>query len=168
MGRGLADAFTRLVLNYALKTTQSALMPTDPHFQKVKEHVTELEYYISYEDPEEGVLVIEDEENGIRNLVMDCEDPIVIFEMFLVEIQQPTSNEALIRLLQKNREIIHGALALDDSGKRLLFRDTLQLENLDANEVEGTLNSLALMMTESYDQLLQLAGESASGTQQPS
>ena len=41
-------------------------------------------------------------------------------------------------LLKKNRELVHGAFALDDSGKKVIFRDTLQLENLDMNELQGS------------------------------
>ena len=33
-------------------------------------------------------------------------------------------------------------------GKKVIFRDTLQLENLDINEIEGSLNSLALLLSE--------------------
>jgi hypothetical protein len=60
-------------------------------------------------------------------------------------------------LLQKNREIVHGAFVLDDTGKRLLFRDTLQLENLDLNEVEASINSLKLLMAEYAGEMLQFA-----------
>jgi len=38
--------------------------------------------------------------------------------------------------LQINRELIHGALTLDESGSKVIFRDTLQLENLDLNEIK--------------------------------
>ena len=128
----------------------------DPYFPKVKEHITDLDYYIQSEDPEEGILIISDEENGIQNLVIDCEDPIVIFEQYLFELKNPNVDN-LTKVLQKNREIIHGALVLDESGRKVIFRDTLQVENLDRNEVEGTLNSLAMLMSEFSGELLALA-----------
>lgn len=136
----------------------------DPHFSKVKEFVTDLDYYIHSEDPDEGLLIISDEDNGIQNLVLDCEDPILIIEQFLFELKEP-SVKNLTHLLQKNREIIHGALVLDDSGRKVIFRDTLQLENLDLNEVEGTLNALALLMTEFFDELLAMARGEPSASQ---
>jgi hypothetical protein len=58
--------------------------------------------------------------------------------------------------LKKNREIVHGAFVLDETGKRVLFRDTLQLENLDLNELEGTLNSLKLLIAEYSSELLDM------------
>jgi hypothetical protein len=65
--------------------------------------------------------------------------------------------QVLRSLLKKNREIVHGAFALDDEGKRLIFRDTLELENLDLNEIEASINSLKLLMAEYADEMLQFA-----------
>lgn len=55
----------------------------------------------------------------------------------------------------KNQDIIHGAFTLDESGKKVLFRDTLQLENLDINEIEGSLNSLALLLSEYSNKIIE-------------
>lgn len=60
-------------------------------------------------------------------------------------------------LLKKNREIIHGAFVLDETGTKVLFRDTLQLENLDLNELEGTLNSLELLLSEYASQIIEFS-----------
>ena len=46
------------------------------------------------------------------------------------------SSDFCKRLLQINRTLVHGAFVLDEEGTTLLFRDTLQLENLDRNELE--------------------------------
>jgi hypothetical protein len=126
------------------------------YFEKVKGYLLELECEIVMEDPEEQLVVVQKEDEGILNLVVDCEDPILIIEQFLFDIK----NDELATfksLLQKNREIIHGAFVIDESGKKVLFRDTLQLENLDLNELEGSLNSLSLLISEYYEELLAFA-----------
>jgi ABC-type arginine transport system permease subunit len=46
---------------------------------------------------------------------------------------------------------------LDESGKRLSFRDTLQLENLDINELEASINSLKMLFAEYFTELLSYA-----------
>jgi hypothetical protein len=46
---------------------------------------------------------------------------------------------------------------LDESGKNLMFRDTLQVENLDLNELEGSLNSLSLLLSEYSDELINMS-----------
>ena len=124
----------------------------DNHFNKVKEYLLDLSYLITHEDAEEGIFVISKEEEGIRNLVIGVADPIVIFEQFIFDVRH--EDGIFKKLLMKNRDIIHGAFVLDESGSKVIFRDTLQLENLDANEVEGTLNSLSLLMSEYSDELI--------------
>ena len=123
-------------------------------FLKVKNYLLELEYTIINEDEKEGIIVIEREDEGINNLLLICADPILIMEQFIFEIK---NNDANIykSLLMKNQDIIHGAFTLDESGKKVLFRDTLQLENLDINEIEGSLNSLALLLSEYTDKIIE-------------
>ena len=122
-------------------------------FEKVREYLLELEYNIVMEDAQEQMFVIEKEEEGIVNVVVNCEDPILIVEQVLFEVKKD-NQEMYKNLLKKNRDIIHGAFALDEDGKKLLFRDTLQIENLDLNELEGTLNSLSLLLSEYADEII--------------
>jgi hypothetical protein len=49
---------------------------------------------------------------------------------------------------------VHGACALTEDGKRVLVRDTLRLENLDLNEVQGTIEALSLAMAEHAAELI--------------
>ncbi|MDW7692776.1 YbjN domain-containing protein [Flammeovirgaceae bacterium SG7u.111] len=123
------------------------------NFEKIKGYLLELEYEIVSEDPEEEVVVVDNEDAGIKNLVIDCEEPILIIEQLLFEIKTE-SLELYKTLLKKNREIVHGAFTLDETGKKLLFRDTLQVENLDLNELEGSLNSLSLLLSEYFNELI--------------
>ncbi len=123
------------------------------YFEKVKSYLVDLEYTITHENAEESVLVVESDDTGIRNLVIACADPILILEQYLFEMKN-ASADIFRNLLIKNRDIVHGAFALDEGGKRVIFRDTLQLENLDLNELEGTLNSLSLLLSEYSDELI--------------
>lgn len=126
------------------------------HFNKVKTYLLELDYSIFYMNEDEGVLVVENESEGISNLVIACADPLLIMEQFLFELKHDSS-EILRNLLQKNRDIVHGAFALDDGGKKVIFRDTLQLENLDLNELESSINSLSLLLSEYSDELIKFS-----------
>ncbi len=125
------------------------------YYSLVKNYLTELEYDIIGEISDENVLIIDNPDQGIHNLTIVIDDPIIIMEQFLVEISNP-SFELLAILLQKNRDIVHGAFALAD-GNKLIFRDTLQVENLDLNELEASLNALTLLMTECAELLKEIA-----------
>lgn len=126
------------------------------YFDKVKSFVLDLDLSIVYQNEEEEILVIEDETSGISNLVLACADPILIMEQFLFELKSD-DKEILKNLLVKNRDIVHGAFALDETGNRVIFRDTLQIENLDANELEGSINSLGMLLGEYSDELIKFS-----------
>jgi hypothetical protein len=126
------------------------------HFEKVKSFLRELEYEIIYEDEAEELVLVNKEEKGIKNLMIDCESPILVIEQVIFEIKTE-SLDIYKKLLQKNGEIVHGAFMLDSSGTKVLFRDTLQLENLDLNELEGSINSLSLLLSEYYEELIEFS-----------
>ena len=117
------------------------------NFSKIKDYVSELGYSISHSNDSDQVLVIQDENLGIKNLVIGCADPILILEQFIFDVKSG-SKEMFQELLQKNRDMVHGAFVLNETGDKVIFRDTLQIENLDRNELEGSINSLTLLLSE--------------------
>lgn len=125
----------------------------DNHYLKTKNFLQELNVNILKEDAENGIFVIEKENFGIKNLIIGVATPIIIIEQFIFKVNQP--NEEIFKsLLKKNRDIVHGAFVLDECGERVIFRDTLQLENLDLNELEASLNSLSLLLSEFSEQII--------------
>jgi len=116
------------------------------NFEKVKNYLLDLEYSINKEDAENGIFVISKEVEGIKNLILVCADPILVLEAPMFDLKSKDA-DILESLLKKNREIVHGAFAIDDNN-RVIFRDTLELENLDLNEIEGSLNSLTMLLSE--------------------
>jgi len=128
------------------------------HFEKVKNYLLEMGFVLEQEDSGEELVVVSDEERGIHHLVIDCEDPILIVEQLVIPLTN-ASADVYKRLLQLNRHLVHGAFVLDDDGKNLLFRDTLRLENLDLNELEGSIDALSLALAENGSELLSFAGK---------
>lgn len=125
-------------------------------FSKVKKYLLELNYNIVFENENDGILIINNEENGISNLVLGCADPLLIMEQFLFELKND-SIEVFKSLLIKNRDIVHGAFVLNENGKKVIFRDTLQIENLDLNELEGSLNALILLLSEYTNEIIRFS-----------
>ena len=125
-------------------------------FEKVKDFILDMGFAISHEEPKEELVVIDDDERGIKNLVIDCEGSIVILEQVIIPMPKESS-EFCKRILQINRTLVHGAFVLDEEGTTLLFRDTLQLENLDRNELEGSIDALSLGLAEYASELVSIA-----------
>ena len=125
-------------------------------FEKVKDFILDMGFAISHEDPKEELVVIDDDDRGIKNFVIDCEAPILILEQVIIPMPEGSSDFCK-RLLQINRTLVHGAFVLDEEGTTLLFRDTLQLENLDRNELEGSIDAVSLALAEYADELVTFA-----------
>jgi len=124
------------------------------YFQRVKDYLNDLGLRVTTEDQEEELVIVEDEDRGIKNLIIDCEDPILVLEQVIMPVPPKPDITFYKRLLQMNRTLIHGAFALDEEEKSIIFRDTLQLENLDINELEGSINALSLALAENAQELL--------------
>ncbi|GBC61232.1 molecular chaperone Tir [Desulfonema ishimotonii] len=123
------------------------------NFELVKAYLDDMDMAITEEDVENELVVVDNEDEGIKSMIIDCEEPIVIIEQLIMKVR-PDDADFFKRLLQMNRELVHGAFVLDETGEMLLFRDTLQLENLDYNELEGSVKSLSLAMSEYGAELL--------------
>ena len=122
----------------------------------VKSYLLDLNLKIIDEDGPEELVVIDDEENGIKNLIIDCEPPIVILEQLIMEVPKK-ADDFFKRLLQINRTLVHGAFVLDEECKFIFFRDTLQLENLDLNELEAVLADMDLALARHVPELRELS-----------
>jgi hypothetical protein len=120
------------------------------HFEKVKTFLQNLDLPVIRENPAEELVVVSDPDSGITNLVIDCEYPILILEqvLFAYDGDDP---ELFRELLARNRSLIHGAFCLDPENRTVIFRDTLQMENLDLNELEGSINALRLALVENLE-----------------
>ena len=125
-------------------------------FEKVKDFILDMGFVLSHEDSQEELIVIDDEERAIKNLVIDCEAPTLILEQVITPMPEGSSDFCK-RLLQMNRTLVHGAFVLNEEGTTLLFRDTLQLENLDRNELEGSIDALCLALAEYGSELVSFA-----------
>lgn len=123
-------------------------------FSKVKNYVTQLDYEVLYENENDGIIVIDKQEYGIRNMVLGVANPILIVEQYLFNCN---SNSVYRELLIKNRDIVHGAFVLDETGEKVIFRNTLQVESLDKRELETTINSLSLLLSEYSNEIMKFS-----------
>lgn len=125
-------------------------------FQAVKNMLLDMDLKIVKEDEQNEIVVVEDEEYGIKNLVIDCEDTLLVMEQVIMPVPK-NPGDLFERLLKMNRTLVHGAFALDEEGKTVIFRDTLQLENLDPNELYASIEALSLALAEHGPELLKYA-----------
>ena len=126
-------------------------------FQTICNWVGDIGLVISRKNTDEHLLVVEDEERGISNMVIDCEDPIVEIQQSIMAVPGEADTAHLFeRLLQMNGTLVHGAFMLSDDGTQIRFRDTLRLGTLDLEELRGTINALHFALEEYGDELIDL------------
>ena len=126
-------------------------------FNLVGQYLTEMNLSIVGTDEKDEIFIVDDEDNGIKNMVIDCEEPILILEQIIMDVPSSESKEFYMELLKMNRNLVHGAFVLDEEGSKVIYRDTLQIDNLDLNELEGSINSLSLALSEFGTKLISYA-----------
>lgn len=127
------------------------------HFEQVKEFVLDLGLQIDEEIASEEILIVNDHQRGVQNLVIDCEDDVLVLEQLILKLDREATVQVYRRILQINRELVYGAFVLDEEGNSLIYRNALALENLDLNELDSTINALSLGLAENGAELLAFA-----------
>ncbi|HLW63499.1 MAG TPA: hypothetical protein VKY33_08890 [Flavobacterium sp.] len=126
------------------------------YFLNIEKFIVDIGYHIKYKNRNEGIFVIENEADGVHNLIIGVATPILIFEQYLFTLKSDNMH-VFKSLLMKNRDIIHGAFALTEDASKVIFRYTLQTNNLDFNEFEAAVNSLSLLLSEYSEQLIKFS-----------
>lgn len=136
-----------------LRQDKITLMNT---IETIEDFVLRLDCKILYKDEQSGILKIDNQADGIHNLILGVAPPILIMEQFLFSFREDNI-DMFKKMLQKNRDTIHGAFVITEEGNRVLFRYTMQLQNLDFNEFESALNSLGLLLSEFSQQIIEFS-----------
>ncbi len=125
-------------------------------FCEIEKLLDSIDLTIVSKSEKDGVFVVSNEEDGIHKLIIGVASPVIIFEQYLFTLRGDNL-DTFKALLMKNRDIVHGAFALTEDGKKVIFRYTLQLHNLDRSEFEAAINSLSLLLSEYYEQLIKFS-----------
>ncbi len=109
-------------------------------------------YLIQIEHPhetiKENMWIVRD----AANIVITYAPPLVVFRTKLMEVPQQ-DREAFFRLLLELNatQMTHGAYGLENNN--IVLIDTLEVENLDFNEFQATLDSFLLEIAQDYQKL---------------
>ncbi|HEX2187416.1 MAG TPA: CesT family type III secretion system chaperone [Longimicrobiaceae bacterium] len=102
---------------------------------------------LSYDEVEEGLFVVQMDEDGGARLVVNHSPPVLVFRLKVLDVpkDQAKCSELYRRLLELNgTDLVHAAYALE--GSDVILSETLELENLDFNEFQATVDSFQLAL----------------------
>jgi hypothetical protein len=109
---------------------------------------------LDYEAYDGGTWLIHDAGDQIDNIAVHFSPPVIVFRVKLMESPADAERQARLyeRLLQLNAgEMVAGAFALE--GDAVIVTETLQTENLDANEFQAAIDGLTLAISQHYPEL---------------
>ena len=105
-----------------------------------------------YEDVGDQTWVINDDEKGLKNVLVILADPVVIIRVKVMGIPGKEREQFFEQLLRLNQsDMIHGAYALE--GDDVVLLNTLVRETLDIEEFQATLDAIGLALAQHYQML---------------
>lgn len=117
--------------------------------EKIESYLINLS--LTYERKGDNLWVIRDEEKGLENVVIFVEDSLLTIRVKVMEIPSEGSSELFEELLRLNADMIHGAYAIEESG--VIIIDTLEVETMDFEELQASLDAVGLALAQHYSQL---------------
>ena len=106
-----------------------------------------------FEELDEGLWRLNNEDDHIDSMLIMHAPPVIIFRVKLMDAPDSDERfqlyEKLLRLNATN--MVAGAYGIEDDS--VVIVDTLQSENLDYNEFQASVESIAMAISEDYPQL---------------
>lgn len=110
---------------------------------------------LDFEEVSDGMwLAYPDEEQGGTPLVISHAPPLLVFRLKVLDVPRDGDKckELYKRLLMANAsELVHAAYGLEEDD--VILTDSLQLENLDFNEFQATVDSFQMAMATQLETL---------------
>ena len=110
-----------------------------------------LQMGVSFENPEDGLWVLRIEPSDFV-LVMRHEPPILEFVVNVASLPKKNLEAFFRKLLELNAsDVVHGAYGVDNG--KVVMTTALQTENLDFNEIQAAIESIAMQLHSHYAEL---------------
>ena len=106
---------------------------------------------LPHEEIGDGMWVTGRPEDSQR-IVVKYQSPVLVCRVHVMDLPEAKREELFKELLELNaREMMHGAYGLE--GGKIVISDALQLENLDFNEFQATIDDITLAVADHYTRL---------------
>lgn len=118
----------------------------------VVDYLDELGY--PYEEIGDLVWRVNNDVDGVDNIIVSYNHPIIMFRINLMEVPKKKTEAFYRRLLELNiGDLPHGAFGIDNA--KVVLVDTLEAANLDFNEFQSSIDALSFAVSAYYEELTQ-------------
>ncbi len=114
--------------------------------EDIESFIGRLDSAVNSEEVEKGIWVLTPDDQGAQ-IVVSYDPPVAVFRVRVMDL--PESGRAKTDLMQKLLELnaqglVHGSYGIE--GSHVVLTDALQLDNLDFNEFQSSVDSITLAL----------------------
>jgi len=114
---------------------------------KIEQYLIDM--MLTYEQVDENMWLLEDEDQALQGVVIMQADTLVIVRAEIMDVPKNNLLELYTKLLELNAtDIIHGSYALDN--KKVILTNTLIYDSMDYQDFRSALESFSLALAEHY------------------
>ncbi len=118
--------------------------------EKLESYLVKLS--LSFHEAGPNTWVVSDEEVGLETLLVQLAEPVVILRAHVMDVPATGREKLFAELLRLNAtDMAHGAYAVD--GKRVILIDTLEVETMDVEELQASIDAIGLSLAQHYRSL---------------
>ena len=104
---------------------------------------------VQYDQKEDNLWVISDDERSLQNVLVTIDDPLVTITVNVMEVPGSNKEQFFEKLLTLNAsDMIHGAYAIE--GGNVVLIDTLEGETMDIEELQASLDGIGFALSQHY------------------
>lgn len=108
---------------------------------------------VPYEEVgDDGMWLVHDSSLG-ENIAIQAAGPLLLFRVKVLELSEVNDKAALYEelLTLNTSDLVHGAYGISDGA--VVLTCTMQIENLDYNELQGVIDDFSLALANHYGKL---------------
>jgi hypothetical protein len=106
---------------------------------------------LPFEEVADGMWVIRGQE-GVQQIIIKFAPPVLVCRVRVMDTPRQKREECFRMLLELNvDEMVHGAYGLE--GEKIVISAALELENLDFNELQATIDDITLAVADHHSRL---------------
>ncbi|MDR2630033.1 MAG: YbjN domain-containing protein [Spirochaetaceae bacterium] len=114
---------------------------------KIEQYLIDM--MVSFQEIGKNMWLLDDGEHNLEAVAIVYDDPLVVFQVTVMEVPKERRLELFTKLLELNaRDILHGAYALE--ANKVILIDTLEYAGMDFMEFRATLDAFGLALTQHY------------------
>jgi hypothetical protein len=127
---------------------------------KIEQYLIDL--MLSYREIDKTFWYVDDVEHGLGGLAIMLAEPLVVFQVAVMDAPRENRLELFTKLLELNgNDMVHGAYALENN--KIVLIDTLEYETMDYGEFRATLEAFSLALVQHYPILSKYRDDPAGG-----